>query len=157
MAANPADRETIDKILGFIPQQHPFRFIDDILELTSDTIVAKYTFKEDEFFYKGHFPGRPTTPGVILVESMAQCGVVALGLYNAVVEGMDMEGRLTLFTECEVDFSAVVNPGDTIKIFGEKVYMRRGKLKANVRVELEDGRVAASGTLAGQGVKMDVM
>ena len=157
MADNVADRATIEKILNYIPQQPPFRFIDDILELTSETIVGKYTFKSDEFFYKGHFPGRPTTPGVILIESMAQCGVVALGLYNAVVDNIDMEGRLTLFTECEVDFSAVVNPGDTIKIFGEKVYMRRGKLKAKVRVELEDGTIAATGTLAGQGVKIDTM
>lgn len=155
MAAELASREMIDRVLGFVPQQPPFRFIDDILELSLDHIVAQYTFKQDEFFYPGHFPGRPTTPGVILVEAMAQCGVVALGLYNAIVEEMDMEGRLTLFTECEIEFNAVVNPGDTVKIYGDKVFMRRGKLKATARVELPDGRVAASGTLAGQGVKMD--
>ena len=154
MAAELASREMINRVLQLVPQQAPFRFIDDILELSADHIIAQYTFKKDEFFYPGHFPGRPTTPGVILVEAMAQCGVVALGLYNAIIENLDMEGRLTLFTECEIEFNAVVNPGDTVKIYGEKIFMRRGKLKANARVELPDGRIAANGSLAGQGVKL---
>jgi len=157
MADNLADRKMIQQVLGYLPQQPPFRFLDDIVELSTEHIVGKYTFKEDEFFYKGHFPGRPTTPGVILIESMAQCGVVALGLYNAIIEGIDMEGRLTLFTDCEVDFSAVVNPGDTVTIYGNKEYMRRGKIKARARIELPDGTIAASGTLAGQGVKLQSM
>jgi 3-hydroxyacyl-[acyl-carrier-protein] dehydratase len=157
MGVDLADRAMIEKVLNYVPQQPPFRFLDDIIELSSEHIVGKYHFKEDEFFYKGHFPGRPTTPGVILIESMAQCGVVALGLYNAILEGIDMEGRLTLFTDCEVDFSAVVNPGDTITIYGDKMYMRRGKIKAKARIELANGTVAASGTLAGQGVKIPSM
>ena len=44
-------------------------------------LVGAYRFREDEFFYRGHFPGRPITPGVILIETMAQIGVVAFGMY----------------------------------------------------------------------------
>jgi len=147
-----ASREEIERVLGYVPQQKPFRFIEDISELSQDHIVAKYTFKHDEFFYPGHFPGNPTTPGVILVEAMAQASVVALGLYNAMLDGMDLDSMLTLFTECEMEFSAVVPPGATITIYGEKIFMRRKKLKAKARIELDDGVVAAAGTLAGQGV-----
>ncbi|MBN2397434.1 MAG: beta-hydroxyacyl-ACP dehydratase, partial [Deltaproteobacteria bacterium] len=74
-----ADPETIRQVLEMVPQMPPFRFIDDILEMDGDHIVGAYRFREDEYFYRGHFPGRPVTPGVILIETMAQTGVVAFG------------------------------------------------------------------------------
>ena len=70
-----------NRVLDFLPQQDPFRFLDKIIELDEERIVSRYTFKKDEYFYQGHFPGDPVTPGVILTEAMAQTGVVALGLY----------------------------------------------------------------------------
>ncbi len=83
---------------------------------------------------------------------MAQISVVALGIYLSLMEGLDINNRLTLFTECDIEFSAVVKPGDLITVHGEKTFMRRGKLKSQARLVLEDGTVAASGTLAGVGV-----
>jgi 3-hydroxyacyl-[acyl-carrier-protein] dehydratase len=62
-----ADREMRERVLAAVPQQEPFRFIDEILELDTDGIVGAYRFKADEYFYRGHFPERPITPGVILV------------------------------------------------------------------------------------------
>ena len=67
-----------EEVLALVPQQAPFRFIDEILELDDEHIVAAYTFPSDADFYRGHFPGNPITPGVILIETMAQAGVVAL-------------------------------------------------------------------------------
>lgn len=151
MANTTADEAMIQRVMGIIPQQAPFRFIDEILELSDSHIVGRYTFKEDEFFYAGHFPGNPTTPGVILIESMAQVAVVALGIYLLILDDKDLN-QLTLFTECDIEFSAVVKPGQTITVYGEKVFNRRGKLKATARLVLDDGTVAASGTLAGVGV-----
>ena len=81
-----ADRETIKTILMAVPQQAPFRFIDDILEVDERRITGGYRFREDEYFYRGHFPGRPVTPGVILIEAMAQTGVVAFGLYLSLLK-----------------------------------------------------------------------
>ncbi len=58
-----------DEILALVPQQAPFRFIDNIVSVNEDGIVGQYTFKEDETFYAGHFPGQPVTP--IGTKSMA--------------------------------------------------------------------------------------
>ena len=146
---------TPDQILQAIPQRPPFRFIDRILELDAEHIVAGYTFRHDEFFYRGHFPGDPVTPGVILTEAMAQAGVVALGLYlcSQTLPPDELARWTTLFTECQVEFHLPVLPGDAVILRGEKLFFRRMKLKSQVQLLLADGRVAAEGTLAGVGVK----
>ena len=154
-----ADRETMARVLAAVPQQEPFRFIDEILELDADHIVGAYRFREDESFYRGHFPGRPVTPGVILVEAMAQTGVVAFGLYLVMEQGREEELRkgnmTTLFTVIEVmEFAGMVSPGERVIIRGEKVYFRKGNLKAKVSMERENGEPVASGVLAGMGVKL---
>jgi 3-hydroxyacyl-[acyl-carrier-protein] dehydratase len=154
-----ADRETREKVLAAVPQQEPFRFVDEILELDAEHIVGAYRFRENEYFYKGHFPERPITPGVILVEAMAQTGVVAFGLYLVMEQGREAElksGNLTtLFTVIDVmEFTGMVNPGERVIIRGEKVYFRKGNLKAKVSMERENGELIASGVLAGMGVKL---
>ena len=87
-----ADRFMRERILAMVPQQHPFRFIEEILELDEEHIVGVYRFRSDEYFYRGHFPGLPITPGVILIETMAQTGVVAFGLYLSCFRGEREEG-----------------------------------------------------------------
>jgi 3-hydroxyacyl-[acyl-carrier-protein] dehydratase len=152
-----ADRETMVKILNSVPQQYPFRFIDDILELDDEHIVGEYRFREDEYFYRGHFPNRPITPGVILVETMAQTGVVAFGLYlNMMQKHIPLEATkelMTLFTLAEgVEFTGLVSPGERVIIRGQKVYFRMGSLKSKVSMERENGEIVSSGILAGRGV-----
>jgi len=148
--ASPADRK---KVLENVPQKSPFLFIDDIIEINDKEIKARYHLKEDEYFYKGHFPGNPITPGVILIEAMAQVSVVALGIYLLYLENRELE-HITFFTESEVEFSSVVRPGSELTIYGEKIYQRRNKLKSRARIELADGTVAASGILAGVEAKL---
>ncbi len=146
---------TADEVLAAVPQQPPFRFIDRIDELDSEHIVGGYTFKPDEFFYRGHFPGDPVTPGVILAEAMAQTGVVALGIYLAAqnLPAAELSQWVTFFTECQAEFHLPVLPGDRVTVRGEKLFFRRMKIKSRVELLLPDGRVAAEGTLAGVGVK----
>ena len=148
---------TLDDLLQAVPQQAPFRFIDTIVEVDDDHIVGRYTFRPDEFFYAGHFPGQPVTPGVILIETMAQTGVVALGLFltSRTLPPDEVAQWLTLFSECQVEFTRQVMPGETVTVRATKVFFRRMKLKCNVRLELADGTVAAEGTLAGVGVRRD--
>jgi 3-hydroxyacyl-[acyl-carrier-protein] dehydratase len=152
-----ADRETIEIILAAVPQQAPFRFIDDILELDERRIAGLYRFREDEYFYPGHFPGRPVTPGVILIETMAQTGVVAFGLYLSLLKktfSPEMrQGMMTLFTLADdIEFFSTVVPGERVVIRGEKVYFRGRSLKTSVVMTRENGDVVCSGMLAGMGV-----
>jgi 3-hydroxyacyl-[acyl-carrier-protein] dehydratase len=99
------------------------------------------------------------TPGVILVEAMAQTGVVAFGLYLVMAQGREAElksGNLTtLFTVIEnMEFTGMVKPGERVIIRGEKVYFRKGNLKAKVSMERENGEPVASGVMAGMGVNL---
>jgi 3-hydroxyacyl-[acyl-carrier-protein] dehydratase len=146
---------TPEEVLRAIPQQAPFRFVDRILEVDSEHIVGSYAFKPDEFFYRGHFPGDPVTPGVILTEAMAQTGVVALGLYLTAqtLPADELSQWTTLFTECQMEFHLPVLPGERVTMRGAKLFFRRMKLKSQVELLLADGRIAAEGTLAGVGVK----
>ena len=141
-------------VLALLPQQEPFRFVDEILELGDETIVARYTFRPDAFFYRGHFPGNPITPGVILIESMAQTGVVALGIYLVARDkGVEeVKKVLTVFTDVTAEFSGVVRPGDTVTIRAKKVFFRRMKLRAEVEMRKDDGALVATATVAGMGI-----
>ena len=70
------DREEIKKL---IPHREPFLFVDSVLEMEPGTrIVASKRFEPDEGFFKGHFPGVPIVPGVIIIESLAQAGAILL-------------------------------------------------------------------------------
>ena len=142
-----------DEVLAVLPQQDPFRFVDEIIELDQEHIVAAYRFRPEADFYRGHFPGNPVTPGVILVEAMAQVGVVALGIYLVSLEAPAEVARLlTMFTDMSIDFSGVVKPGDRVITSGRKVFFRRRKLRSEVEMRLEDGTVVAAGTVSGMGV-----
>ncbi|MEE8312519.1 MAG: beta-hydroxyacyl-ACP dehydratase [Candidatus Binatia bacterium] len=143
-----------DAILAAVPQQRPFRFVDEIVEVSDDHIVGRYRFREDEFFYRGHFPGDPITPGVILIEAMAQTGVVALGLHLAARAGADAHRLTTVFTESNVEFSGLVRPGDVVTTRARKVYFRRMKLKVAAEMTLANGSTVCSGELAGMGVQL---
>ena len=68
-------------IIQYLPYSKPFLFVDELLEVSENGVSGTYTFSESEFFYKGHFKENPITPGVILTETMAQIGLVCLGIY----------------------------------------------------------------------------
>jgi len=152
-----ADAGVIQEVLDMVPQQAPFRFIDEIIRLDEEQIVGAYRFREDEYFYRGHFPGRPITPGVILIEAMAQVGVVAFGIYllacHKKMRPSQMNVPLSLFSLADnVEFKGLVAPGERVIIKGEKVYFRKNTIKANVSMERENGEIVCLGNLAGMGV-----
>lgn len=144
---------TPHEVLERLPQQEPFRFVDEILELDEEHIVGRYRFRPDADFYRGHFPGNPVTPGVILVESMAQVGIVALGIYLLARDsGDDLDKIVTLFTDINVDFGGVVKPGDRVTTTAKRQFWRRRKLRSEAEMKLDDGTVVCSGTVSGMGV-----
>lgn len=150
MEVEKAPENIKNQVLALMPQKHPFRFVDDILDLSTEEITGVYLVTGNEFFFPGHFPGRPTMPGVILIEAMAQVSVVAMGIYETMVTGGDLN-KVTLFTECDIEFFSVVPPKSRIIIHGKKIYFRRGKIKCEAWVTLEDGTLVARGHLAGIG------
>jgi 3-hydroxyacyl-[acyl-carrier-protein] dehydratase len=143
------------QVLALLPQREPFRFVDEIVEVDDEHIVSRYTFRPEADFYRGHFPGNPITPGVLLIEAMAQTGVVALGIYIVGSErGVEEVRRvLTVFTDVTAEFSGVVRPGDTVTIRAKKVFFRRMKLRSEVEMRKADGTLVAAATLAGMGVE----
>jgi len=147
---------TREEVLALVPQQEPFRFIDEIRELDEDHIVASYRFDEKADFYRGHFPGNPITPGVILLESLAQVSIVALGLYLYAKEypGEALDELVTVFTDANVEFTGTVRPGDRVIITGRKQFFRRKKLRSEAEMRLEDGTLVCSGVISGMGVPL---
>jgi 3-hydroxyacyl-[acyl-carrier-protein] dehydratase len=146
-------RLTPAEVLEILPQQEPFRFVDEILELDNDHIVGTYRFDPKADFYRGHFPGNPVTPGVILIEAMAQLGIVALGIFLLAQESeADTAKMTTLFTDTSVDFSGIVKPGDRVTVTATKVFFRRKKLRSQAEMKLNDGTVVCSGIVSGMGV-----
>ncbi len=148
--------DILSQTLALIPQQPPFRFIDAIIRANDKTIQAGYRFREDETFYKGHFPGNPITPGVILIETMAQTAVVAMGIYQLLSQGVlpvQIEEMITLFAFADaIEFTGIVYPNEQIEIFGELIYLRRGHLKTKARIQRKNGETVCSGILTGTGV-----
>jgi 3-hydroxyacyl-[acyl-carrier-protein] dehydratase len=152
-----ADSAIKQEVLELVPQQAPFRFIDEIINLDEEQIVGAYRFRENEYFYRGHFPGRPITPGVILIETMAQIGVVAYGMYLLAcqrhVPPSQLKEPLSLFSLADgVEFKGIVKPGERVIVKGRKIYMRRGALKVDISMERENGEIVCVGKLAGMGV-----
>lgn len=145
--------EKVMRILSVLPQQKPFRYVDEIRHLDEQKIVGTYTFREDEWFYQGHFPGNPITPGVILLECMAQIGIASMAIHLFFLSGRDPTDRITFFQSAKVDFLHPVRPGDRVTVKAEKQLFKMGKIRAEVEMILDNEVVVAKGTLTGMGVK----
>ena len=145
-----ATKDIISQIIVKIPQQSPFRFIDNILELSEDGCIGEYTFKKDEYFYKGHFPNNPITPGVILTETMAQTGVIPVSFYREFLKKNMIETLPNfLLGETNIEFHKPVFPGECVVIKSKILYSKFRKVKAEVIMENTNKETVSIGTLAG--------
>jgi 3-hydroxyacyl-[acyl-carrier-protein] dehydratase len=137
------------EIIKNTPYQKPFLFIDELTEISEQGITGNYTFKKNEFFYKGHFKNNPITPGVILTEAMAQIGVVCLGVYLLRNEfRLDKKMQIAL-TSSQVDFFISVFPNEKVTVISEKKYFRFNKLKCSVQMINEKNELVCRGTISG--------
>ena len=142
---------TSAEIIEVLPYDVPFLFVDAIHSFTMDEIKGSYTFKEEEYFYQGHFIDNPVTPGVILIECMAQIGLVCLGIVN--LERKIGEGLVVGMSNADVDFLKPVYPGTKVIVESKKEYFRFGKMKCLVKMRDESGEVLASGSISGMLLK----
>ncbi len=95
-----------------IPHREPFLLVDEIVERSEQRIVCRKTFRGDEFFYQGHYPQFPLTPGVLLCEAAMQAGAILLSrLVDPAQKGVPVATRIN-----DVRFKRMVRPGETIDI-----------------------------------------
>ena len=122
----------------YIPHRTPFLLVDEMVSIEPGvSAVGKWTLTGEEYFFPGHFPGRPTLPGVLLVEALAQCAGVS------VMADPAYQGRLALFGGIQnAKFRRQVLPGDTVllEVTVNQVTSRGGKAFGRATV---DGKVAA--------------
>ena len=141
-------------ILALLPYKSSFRFVDSISFLSMEEVKGDYTLQKDSFFYQDHFPGNPVTPGVIIIEIMAQIGLVVLGIYLIMNEPEEVgtasgKNVFPLLTSSDVSFFKMVLPGENVTVISKKQYFRFGKLKCIVQMFNASEELVAKGIFSG--------
>lgn len=109
-------REFMSTVTDLIPHRPPFLFVDEIVSETAESLTARRTFRADEDFYKGHYPGAPITPGVLLCEAVFQTAALYVARQAQAAGAKPGEGVPLLAKISDVRFRNPVFPGETITI-----------------------------------------
>jgi 3-hydroxyacyl-[acyl-carrier-protein] dehydratase len=128
-----------DQIKSAIPHREPFLLVDEIVDQSDHRIVCRKRFTGDEFWYAGHYPQFPLTPGVLLVEAAMQAGAVLLAKITD-----ESNGGVPVATRINnVKFKAMVRPGDTIEMEVDLVERMADAFFLNAKVTCA-GKTAAT-------------
>lgn len=130
------------EIENIIPQRDPFLMIDEVEEYVPGQSAIAYKYvNENEWYFKGHFPGNPIMPGVLITESLAQTGAIAI------LSLEENKGKNALFGGIDkLRFKKTVVPGDTLKL-EVKIIKQKGPIGVGEAVATVDEKVAAKGEL----------
>ena len=133
------NKEEIKKI---IPQRDPFLMIDEVENfIPGESAIAYKNVNIEEWYFKGHFPGNPIMPGVLIAESLAQTGAVAILSVD------ENKGKNALFGGIDkMRFKRQVVPGDRLKL-EVKIIKRKGPIGVGEAIASVNGKVAAKGEL----------
>ncbi len=134
-------------IQKYLPHRPPFVFVDEFeTDAQGETTVGNRRFTEDDFFFKGHFPGLPIVPGVLLIECLAQCGGAGIVKSGRVMADSDF----FLLSVKEAKFHAKVGLGDrldmeisTIRIARNRFIVQQGKGFVNGALAVEASWICA--------------
>jgi 3-hydroxyacyl-[acyl-carrier-protein] dehydratase len=112
------DRTAIEAL---IPHRAPFLFVDRVVEHSPDSILTEWRVDEDAFFFRGHYPGFPLLPGVLLCEAAVQAGALlaALEPRAPAKDGREAssDGRVPVLVKLgEARFRRMVRPGETLAL-----------------------------------------
>lgn len=133
------NREEIENI---IPQRDPFLMIDEVEEYVPGQSATAYKYvNENEWYFKGHFPGNPIMPGVLITESLAQTGAIAI------LSLEENKGKNALFGGIDkMRFKKTVVPGDKLKL-EVKIIKQKGPIGIGEAIATIDGSLVARGEL----------
>jgi 3-hydroxyacyl-[acyl-carrier-protein] dehydratase len=127
---------SLDEIQAAIPHRPPFLLVDEIVTRDEKRIVCRKTFHADEWFFAGHYPSFPITPGVLLCEAAMQAGAILLAQFEPpLVNGVPVAVRMN-----NVRFKRMVRPGETIEMDVElthrvsKVWFLSAKVKCGGQI-----------------------
>lgn len=128
-----------EQIMEIIPHRDPFLLIDEVLEMEVGVkIKARKYIKDDEFWFKGHFPNYPVTPGVLMIEMLAQAGAVCM------LSKPEYKGKIGLFGGIDkAKFRRQVVPNDVLDLDVE-IIRQRGPVATCKAVASVDGEKAVS-------------
>ena len=125
---------TIEQIKEMLPHREPFLFVDAVTKLEANLIEGYRDIKADEFYFAGHFPGNPVLPGVMMVEAIAQIGIMLVCKFRE-----ERRGRNTLFAGIEnVRFRRQVQPGDRLLLSADIVGGRSSVYKIHGTAKVGD-------------------
>lgn len=136
-----------ETILSLLPYTKPFLFVDGLTHIDENRAEGHYIFTKDHDFFKGHFKGNPVVPGVILTETMAQIGLVCLGIY--LLNDQVSKPCLIALTSTEIEFMIPVFPNEKVTVISEKIYFRFNKLKCRVKMFNAENKLVCEGNIAG--------
>lgn len=136
----------IEQINRLIPHREPFLFVDRVIEMEAGVrILAAKKFGPDEYFFKGHFPGHPVVPGVIIVESLAQTGAILV--YASQLD--ELEGRQPALVGLDnVKFRKPVLPSDEVELHVQILRKRSQMWRMQGEAFVGEDKVAEAEILA---------
>lgn len=136
-----------EDIKNCLPYAKPFLFVDDIVSISEQSVVGTYKYDASSDFYKGHLKNYPITPGVILIETMAQIGLVCLGIY--LLKEEITPATKVFMSNANVNFLKPVFPDEKVTVYSELQYFRFRKIKCKVLMKNEQNEVVCQGFIEG--------
>jgi len=106
----------MEPIEQLIPHRPPFRFVDEIIAVGVDTMTTRLRVRPEEDFFKGHYPGNPIMPGVLICESVFQSGCAMVSRQMAAAQDDLARYTPVLARINDVKFKSIVKPGDELII-----------------------------------------
>ena len=131
-----------EQIQEIIPQRDPFLMIDEVEQYIPGESATAYKYvNEEECYFKGHFPGNPIMPGVLITESLAQTGAIAI------LSLEENKGKNALFGGIDkMKFKKMVIPGDKLKL-EVKIIKQKGPIGVGEAIATVGDKLVAKGEL----------
>lgn len=130
-----------NEIQEIIPHRYPFLLIDKVIKIEENKITAIKNVTANEYYFQGHFPTEPVMPGVLIIESLAQAGAVAL------LSKDEFKGKIAYFAGINnAKFRRKVFPGDTLRLEVELTKIR-GKAGVGYGIAYVEDKKVCEGEL----------